>query len=82
MTVCVMRDAVHGAKVREGQERARARGVRIGRPPVLTSDLLGRAHVLRAGGMPVREIARTLRVPKTTLHRALRCENKEGMSNA
>lgn len=65
--------AEHGAKVRQGQERARARGVHVGRPrnTALTSDLLERAHAMRAAGMHVRDVARALKVPKSTLHRAL-----------
>ncbi|MGH7268935.1 MAG: hypothetical protein ACREJ3_00775, partial [Polyangiaceae bacterium] len=64
----------HGAKVRDGQERARARGVHVGRPPnaAITPDALARARVMRAGGMHLRAIARTLHVPRSTLHRALR----------
>jgi DNA invertase Pin-like site-specific DNA recombinase len=64
----------HGAKVRQGQERARARGVHVGRPsnPKLTPEALVRARLLRAAGMHVRQIASALAVPKSTLHRALR----------
>lgn len=63
----------HGEKVRQGQERARARGVHVGRPPnrVLTPDVVDRARAMRASGMFVREIAAALHVPKSTLHRAL-----------
>jgi DNA invertase Pin-like site-specific DNA recombinase len=64
----------HGALVRQGQERARARGVRLGPPtnPALTADVLQRARAMRAAGMHLREIASELHVPKSTLHRALR----------
>jgi len=63
----------HGAKVRQGQERARARGVHVGRPgnPRLTPELLERARVMRASRMHVRAVAAALGVPKSTLHRAL-----------
>ena len=63
----------HGVKVREGQERARARGVHVGRPgnARLTADVLERARAMRLGGMHVRGIAFVLGVPKSTLHRAL-----------
>jgi DNA invertase Pin-like site-specific DNA recombinase len=63
----------HGLKVRRGQERAHARGVRVGRPrnPALTPAVLERARAMRAAGMRVREIASALGVPKTTLHRGL-----------
>ncbi|MGH7272047.1 MAG: helix-turn-helix domain-containing protein [Polyangiaceae bacterium] len=64
----------HGAKVQRGLERARARGVRIGRPSKITQDLLERARAMRAAGMHVREIADALRVAKSTLHRALHRE--------
>jgi DNA invertase Pin-like site-specific DNA recombinase len=76
------REAVtpHGAKVRQGQERARARGVHVGRPcnPTLTRDVLERARAMRAAGIRVREIASALGVPKSTLHRALRREVQRG----
>lgn len=66
----------HGVKVRQGQERARARGVRIGPPTnsALTADVLQRARAMRSAGMYLREIAAALHVPKSTLHRALRRE--------
>lgn len=64
----------HGEKVRRGQERARARGVHVGRPsnPRLTPEALDRARAMRAAGMHVREVAAILRMPKSTSHRALR----------
>ena len=64
----------HGVKVRHGQERARARGVHVGRPgnATLTPEALERARAMRASGMHVREIAEALHVPKSTLHRAMR----------
>jgi DNA invertase Pin-like site-specific DNA recombinase len=70
----------HGSKVRLGQERARARGIHVGRPtnPVLTPDMLERARVMRASKMHVREIAAVLHVPKSTLHRALRRQFRRG----
>lgn len=63
----------HGEKVRRGQERARARGKRIGGPtnPKLTPDLLEAARAMLAAGRHLREIAAALHVPKSTLHRAL-----------
>jgi DNA invertase Pin-like site-specific DNA recombinase len=63
----------HGAKVREGQERARARGIHVGRPynPKLTPDALDRARAMRAKGEHLRKIASVLQVPKSTLCRAL-----------
>jgi hypothetical protein len=70
----------HGAKVRLGQERARARGVHVGRPhnAALTPDVLERARALRAAGIRVRDIASELHVPKSTLHRALHRETMNG----
>ena len=64
---------LHGQKVRRGQERARAHGVRIGRPtnPKLTPDALERAREMRGAGMHLSDIAAELHVPKSTLHRAL-----------
>jgi DNA invertase Pin-like site-specific DNA recombinase len=66
----------HGVKVRRGQELARARGVRFGRRrnPRLTPDVIERARAMVADGMHLRAVAAELRVPKTTLHRALHRE--------
>lgn len=63
----------HGEKVRAGQDRARARNIRIGRPtnPKLTPEALNRARTMRLAGMHLRAIAADLHVPTTTLHRAL-----------
>ena len=63
----------HGEMVRAGQERARARGARFGRPKNsrLTSEVLERARVMLVNGMKLREVAMSLSVPTTTLHRAL-----------
>lgn len=49
-----------------GVERARAAGKRIGRPPVIMDVEL--ATKLRGEGLSVREIAKQLRVSKSTLH--------------
>jgi DNA invertase Pin-like site-specific DNA recombinase len=78
MTAGPVRDRDHGAKVRQGQERARARGVRIGRPPnpKLTPDLLERARVMRAAGVRIRQTAAALHVPRSTLHHAMRVVKK------
>jgi len=64
----------HGLKVRAGQERARARSIRIGRPtnPRLTPEAIERARVMLADGMRLRAIAAELHVPTTTLFRSLR----------
>ena len=63
----------HGEKIRAGQELARARGVLFGRPknPKLTPETLERARAMLVNGMRLREVAMSLRVPITTLHRAL-----------
>ena len=64
----------HGEKVRDGQERARARGVHVGRPKnaTLTAAALERARAMRAAGTGLRAVASALGVPKSTLHRALK----------
>jgi len=66
-----MRDAVHGAKVRRGQDRARAAGVRIGRPHVIDAATLARARTMRDEGRTIREVASALRVKRSTIARAL-----------
>lgn len=57
------------ARTVAGMDRARKSGIRIGRPEVKMDIEL--AHVLHAQGESVRKIAQRLKVPKTTVHRAL-----------
>ena len=57
------------ARTVAGMERARKNGVHVGRPEVVIDVELARA--LHSQGASVRKIAQHLRVPKTTVHRAL-----------
>jgi DNA invertase Pin-like site-specific DNA recombinase len=56
-------------RVKAGLERAKARGIRLGRPrvPVATQELVA----LRSQGLPVGEIARRLRCSRSTVRRYL-----------
>jgi DNA invertase Pin-like site-specific DNA recombinase len=58
------------ARTKAGLERARRRGVRLGRPSRRVD--VRRAREMEAQGASLRSIARKLKVPPTTLHRALR----------
>ncbi|MFG1344933.1 recombinase family protein [Xanthobacter autotrophicus DSM 431] len=53
----------------EGRTAARARGVRFGRPPALGGDQVRLVKRLRAEGMSAREIAASLGVHRSTIHR-------------
>lgn len=57
------------ARTVAGMERARKKGTKFGRPEVPIN--LERARGMRAQGRSVREISQALKVPKTTVHRAL-----------
>jgi putative DNA-invertase from lambdoid prophage Rac len=57
------------ARTKAGIERARRRGVHVGRP-VARVDV-GLARSLREQGLSIRDIARELRVSTTTLHHAI-----------
>ena len=57
------------ARTGEGRERAKARGVRMGRKPKLTSHQICEAIKRRDKGEPVREIARTFNVSHSTISR-------------
>ncbi len=61
-----------GERTRAGLEVARHNGKRLGRPRALDARGLLRARRLSANGRPVREIADTLGVSKSAVHRALR----------
>lgn len=57
------------ARTGEGRERAKARGVRLGRKPKLTDHQRKEALRRREAGEPVREIARTYNVSHSTISR-------------
>jgi DNA invertase Pin-like site-specific DNA recombinase len=53
----------------EGRERAKARGVRMGRPPKLTPHQVKEALRRRDAGEPMRDIARSYNVSHSTISR-------------
>ena len=55
----------------EGRERAKARGVKMGRKPTLTPHQQREAMKRRDGGEPVREIARRFNVHHATISRLM-----------
>jgi len=59
------------ARTMAGMERARAQGKRIGRPPRLTRVEVARVRGLHADGYDLRRIAQIVKVPRSTLQRAL-----------
>jgi DNA invertase Pin-like site-specific DNA recombinase len=62
------------ARTHAGLDRARHRGIRLGRPPRRIDMKL--ACELKAKGESLRTIAERLKVPTTTLHRAMRRSEK------
>jgi DNA invertase Pin-like site-specific DNA recombinase len=58
-------------RTRAGLEAARAKGRYGGRPAKLTAEGKRHAVLLRAGGVPVEEVARTLQCSRATVYRAL-----------
>jgi len=57
------------ARTGEGRLRAKARGVKMGRPPKLTSHQAKEALRRRDAGEPMRDIARTYNVSHSTISR-------------
>jgi len=57
------------ARTGEGRERAKARGVKMGRKPKLTPHQQQEARRRRDNGEPIREIARTYNVHNSTIAR-------------
>jgi len=57
------------ARTGEGRERAKARGVKMGRKPKLTPHQKAEAIKRREAGEPIREIARTYNVHNSTISR-------------
>ncbi|NYZ17978.1 recombinase family protein [Azospirillum sp. RWY-5-1] len=60
-----------------GRVAARARGVRFGRPPKLTTEQIALARRLVDEGRSPREAARILNVPASTLYRAFQTQPHE-----
>jgi len=54
-----------------GRAAAKARGVRFGRPAKLSADQVSLAQRLIGEGRPVSEVAKILKVHRSTLYRAL-----------
>jgi DNA invertase Pin-like site-specific DNA recombinase len=57
------------SRTSEGRERAKARGVRMGRKPKLTPHQRAEAFARRAAGEPLVEIARSYAVSHSTISR-------------
>ena len=57
------------ARTGEGRERAKARGLKMGRKPKLTPHQQAEAIKRREAGEPIREIARTYNVHNSTISR-------------
>jgi DNA invertase Pin-like site-specific DNA recombinase len=57
------------ARTGEGRERAKARGVKMGRKPKLTPHQRNEAQKRRDNGEPIREIARSYNVHNSTISR-------------
>jgi Helix-turn-helix domain of resolvase len=66
------------ARIGEGRARARARGVKMGRPPKLTPHQIKEALRRRDAGEPMRDIARTLQcLPQHDFEAGgLRCQGR------
>ena len=54
-----------------GREAAKQKGVRFGRPPTLAPDQVALGRRLVAEGQPVRDVAKVLKVHRSTLYREL-----------
>jgi DNA invertase Pin-like site-specific DNA recombinase len=60
-----------GERIAAARERLEAEGGRWGRPCRMTSEEVARAATMHANGQSLRTIARTIRVPRSTVARAL-----------
>jgi DNA invertase Pin-like site-specific DNA recombinase len=64
----VERDLIR-TRTGEGRARAKARGVKMGRPPKMTPHKIKEALHRRRAGEPMRDIARTYNVSHSTISR-------------
>lgn len=67
-----MERAALGERIAASYDRVKASGGRWGRPPRMGPELLAKAKGLEARGKTIREISVALKVPRTTVHDALR----------
>ena len=58
-------------RTQAGRAAAMARGVKMGRKPLLTAPQIAHARKMREQGRSPREVAQLLKVSKRTLHRAI-----------
>lgn len=63
--------ALINERISVGRAAAKARGVRFGPKPSLTSDQIAHAKELLSQGQPVSQIARLFQVHRSTVYRAL-----------
>ena len=67
-------------RVKAGIGRARQKGVRLGRPPLLTEDQKGTVISLRDEGLSIRKIAKEVKVSPSLVHKTLSdLENKKAI---
>jgi len=59
-------------RISAARERLEAAGESWGRPRRMSEEQIGRARALREKGMTVREVAKAVKVPLATVHRAMR----------
>lgn len=64
-----------------GLDKARAKGVRLGRPTVLSAADVALIHLHRSQGLPWSEVARKFGCSVSTAKRAMRAEVKKGASH-
>jgi DNA invertase Pin-like site-specific DNA recombinase len=64
-------------RVKDGLERARKEGKRIGRPPILTDEIIGQIEERYAELGSISKVAKSLKLSRTTIWRALHTERSE-----
>jgi DNA invertase Pin-like site-specific DNA recombinase len=57
--------------IKEGQQRAKARGVKIGRPTIITPENFERIRNMRESGIGIKKIARELKIGIGTVYSSL-----------
>ena len=70
MAVAEFERGIIRERVNAGLSAAKERGVRLGRPPTLKARAAG-VEKLRRSGLGVREIARRLKMPPSSVHKIL-----------
>jgi DNA invertase Pin-like site-specific DNA recombinase len=69
-------------RIKAGLQNAKAKGIRLGRCPLIDSGLLWTVKSMRDKGISIRGIAKSLNVSKSTVHKTLKILESKSIDNS